>query len=176
MIFFTSDTHFGHTNIIKYCDRPFSNVQEMDEFLITEWNKVVRPNDTIYHLGDFCFSKNPDSILCRLNGKKHLIIGNHDNQKTIDSVFWESVGHYKEISFEKQFIVLCHYAMKVWNKSHRGAWHLYGHSHGTLPEDPFSFSFDAGVDCHDYKPISFEQIKERMNKKKFMPYDHHTSR
>jgi calcineurin-like phosphoesterase family protein len=63
--------------------------------------------------------------------------------------------------------------MKVWNKSHHGAWHLYGHSHGSLPDDINSLSFDVGVDSHDYKPISYEEVKRIMKKKIFKPLDHH---
>ena len=77
---------------------------------------------------------------------------------------------------ESKSIVLCHYAMKIWNKSHHGVWHLYGHSHGTLPDDPYSMSFDVGVDCHDFKPLGFDDIKKIMDKKKkFKPIDHHNA-
>ena len=76
----------------------------------------------------------------------------------------------------KRRIVLCHYAFRVWNKSHRGAWHLYGHSHGSLPDDPNSLSFDAGVDCHEFTPISYERVKEIMAEKRFLPVDHHGER
>jgi len=78
-IFFTSDTHFGHKNILKYCNRPFVNVEEMDEVMIERWNGRIGKNDSVYHLGDFSFSSNPKTYFERLNGKKILIIGNHDN-------------------------------------------------------------------------------------------------
>lgn len=77
--FFTSDNHFGHTNIIKYCDRPFASSEEMDEAMIARWNKAVRPSDTVYHIGDFAMSFNKvEEITPQLNGKKILIAGNHD--------------------------------------------------------------------------------------------------
>jgi calcineurin-like phosphoesterase family protein len=78
-----------------------------------------------------------------------------------------------EIAVEGQDITLCHYALRVFNKSHHGSWHLYGHSHGTLPDDPNSLSFDVGVDCHNYFPISLDQVKKIMSKKTWKPIDHH---
>jgi calcineurin-like phosphoesterase family protein len=193
--FFTSDTHFGHTNIIKYCIRPFlfdpskgfddprnRDVDFMDETLIKNWNSVVQPNDTVYHLGDFAFyrdQRKTRNVLRRLNGNKILIRGNHDEYLEPETLqMFGSVHYYHEISVPdkdvgKQKIVLLHYGMRVWNKSHRGSWQLYGHSHGTLPDDPSSLSFDVGTDCHGYTPISYEQVKKIMAKKTFKPIDHH---
>lgn len=191
---FTSDLHLGHRNIIAYCDRPWRDpkpekdwlpgtdlshkdnwyyrVDEMDATLIDNWNSVVRPNDTIYNLGDFTFSNNAEKYLKRLNGVKHLIRGNHDKQPS-PRQGWASVNDYREIKIEGQVIVLMHYAMRVWKKSHKGAFQLYGHSHGTLPDDPNALSIDIGVDCHNYRPISFEEIKRIMAKKTPKPVDHH---
>ena len=173
-IWFTSDTHFGHKNIIKYSNRPFETKEEMDFKMIENWNKRVGRADTVYHLGDFCFmdEQSGQSILNRLNGKKHLIIGNHDKAGT-RLQGWESISHYKEVSIDGQFIILCHYAMRVWNKSHHGSWMLYGHSHGSLPDDPNALSFDVGVDCHNYQPINMDEIRRIMKKKTWKPIDHH---
>lgn len=183
-IFFTADTHFCHNNIIKYCNRPFSSIEEMNEVLIKRWNKIVEPNDTIYHLGDFGFAK-PDileKIVKRLNGKIHLILGNHDKNLKGKTDLFESIREINKIYIsdltlntkkKRQGIILCHYAMKVWDRSHYGYWHLYGHSHGTLKYDPNSLSMDVGVDCHNYAPISYEKIKCKMAKKNFVPIDHH---
>lgn len=171
-IFFTSDTHFDHANVIRFCDRPFESVGEMNEALIKNWNAKVKPQDTIYHLGDFCMGSDGQRIMNRLNGKKHLIIGNHD-KKGVKLNGWESVSHYVELNHNKQFIVLSHYAMRVWNKSHYGSWMLYGHSHGSLPDDPNALSFDVGVDCHNYAPLSFSEVKAIMAKKNYKPVDHH---
>ena len=103
MIFFTSDSHFGHANIIKHCNRPFSSVEEMDEHLISAWNSRVRPSDTIYILGDLIFrsTASPDSYLSRLRGKKHLILGNHDKgwiKKTDMPQYFLSVERFAEVS------------------------------------------------------------------------------
>src|SRR5687767_6005129 len=80
--FFTSDTHWGHKNIIKFCSRPYASVEEMDEAMITNWNDRVRPGDTVYHLGDFTFYRREDQqrrIIDSLNGNIKLILGNHDD-------------------------------------------------------------------------------------------------
>jgi calcineurin-like phosphoesterase family protein len=165
--FFVSDPHFSHFNIIKYSNRPYNSVEEMNEALISNWNNKVSDNDTIYCLGDFVFgvdSKRPEIFFDKLNGKKHLIRGNHDNDITAN-LPWESVSELKEIKVKKQRIILCHYAMKVWRHSYKGTYMLYGHSHQTLPEDD-SLSFDVGVDGWNYSPVSFEQVDAKMNWKK----------
>ncbi len=178
--FFTSDTHFGHANIIKYCHRPFINVKEMDSVLIARWNSTVRPEDTVYHLGDFSFGP-PENYLRRLNGQIRFVSGNHD--RGMARVRQEKKWNYKvvwlpdlaEVEVEEQKIVLCHYAMLVWNKSHHGTWHLYGHSHGTLPDNPNSRSIDVGVDVHDFRPIAFDEVAMYMAKKTWKSVDHHGS-
>jgi calcineurin-like phosphoesterase family protein len=181
--FFSSDTHFGHANVIRYCNRPFEDVRAMDESLIRNWNSVVQPGDTIYHLGDFGFYRADEEyakVLRRLNGNKVFIFGNHDKQirKNISLQKMFSSCHpiletKVKLDDETFDLTLCHYAMRVWNKSHRGAIHLYGHSHGSLPDDPNSLSMDVGVDCHNYTPVSFEEVMVRMTKKAFRNIDHH---
>ena len=184
-IYFTSDSHFGHSRIIGYTDRPFADVEEMNEKLIENWNSVVSPKDTIYHCGDFALSR-PEvaiSIIARLNGRKHLIFGNHDKSLRKNKEFlsyWESAQDLLESKIEDETakdnirrITLCHYAMRIWNKSHYGSYQLYGHSHGSLADDPHSLSLDVGVDCWDYKPVDFHTIRERMSKKQWQPIDHH---
>lgn len=179
-VFFTADTHFGHSNVIRYCNRPFKDAQEMDEVLINNWNRVVSKEDTVYHLGDFAFAdaRRWSQIVLQLNGRIHLIRGNHDKQ--IPSSLFESVSDIKEIKVDdpdsphgKQVIILCHYAMRVWSKSHYGAWQLYGHSHGTLENNPHLLSIDVGVDTNNYFPYSYEDVKVAMFKKNYKPVDHH---
>lgn len=181
-VWFTSDTHYGHANIIKYCNRPWSTVSEMDEGMIRNYNSVVQPGDTVYHLGDVGFHRDFNDmvkIIQRLNGNKILIMGNHD-KKMHPSVkrCFASCHPYLEIDVDdvdvgRQKIILFHYAARVWNKSHRGSWQLYGHSHGSLPDDPNALAFDVGVDCHGYTPISYSQVKARMAKKSYKAVDHH---
>jgi calcineurin-like phosphoesterase family protein len=177
-IFFTADTHFGHTNVIKYCQRPFSSVQEMDDVLIENWNKTVSKTDRIYHLGDFCFhtSQMAKKYFHALNGCKFLVKGNHDRTPAT-KLPWVEIYDTKEIKIDDQPVWLSHYAHRVWNKSHHGSIHLYGHSHGGIP--PFGKSFDVGVDCWDYTPVSWDLVLKTVEKFIMMDNtvkktDHHT--
>ncbi len=170
--YFASDYHFGHANVIKYDARPFKNVEEMDEALIDNHNSVVDDNDDFYFLGDLTFDKRRvDYYLSRLKGNKFFIKGNHDYTETIRGYqkHGKYLGELAEVSVGGQKIVLCHYAMKVWNKSHQGTWHLYGHSHHSLPDDPNSKSFDVGINGkgYDYTPLSFKQVSDIMDKKTY---------
>lgn len=174
--FFTSDSHFNHANIIKYCNRPFIDANDMNEQLIANWNNVVSCDDVVYHLGDFAFGNISDvnRVMHRLNfAHMHFIKGNHDkpflnwynDYKCGNDELARKVTiypHFLETKIQGNKFVLCHYAMRVWDQSHRGALHLYGHSHGTLPDDPNSKSFDVGVDCHNYHPISLEHALDIM--------------
>lgn len=162
-IWFTSDTHWNHAKSIQFGNRPFKDVEEMNEGLIKNWNDCVDPRDTIYHLGDFGFGRIEDlkKIRYRLRGKIHLILGNHDYKNNLDRVSWfSSISVLKEININKQHITLCHYSMRVWNRSHYNSQMLFGHSHGKL--QGCGKSFDIGVDCCGYKPISFEEVQEKM--------------
>lgn len=165
--FFTADYHFDHDNIIKFSKRPFRNVSHMNAEIIARHNKKVKPHDFVWFLGDFTYSRSVEQAqqqLDALNGIKHLIIGNHD-QTTVKLKGWASMSHYKELYLEKKPIILCHYAMRTWNKSFHGSYMLYGHSHGSLPDDPNLLSFDVGVDCHNFEPIDFNEVKNIMSKK-----------
>lgn len=174
-VFFTSDTHFNHANVIKYNDRPFKDIQEMNWKMVENWNSRVAWNDTVYHLGDFGMGGSMSGlreILNNLGGIKHLIRGNHDHKSVRQFDGWASVKDYDEIKIDGQRIVLMHYAMKVWNGAHRGTIQLYGHSHGNLPGN--SRSLDVGVDCWDYMPITFPEIKARLSTlPEWEPQDHH---
>ena len=161
---FTADTHFGHANIMKYCNRPFTSVEDMDAELIVRWNMVVQPGDTVWHIGDFNFHGKGRPLashyLSALNGDKHLIWGNHDRQETRKASGWASSRAYAEVCVDDTDLVLFHYGMRVWNRSHHGIIHLYGHSHGTLPGD--GGSLDVGVDCWDFQPVGLDVIKMRL--------------
>jgi calcineurin-like phosphoesterase family protein len=115
-------------------------------------------------------------ILAQLNGRIHLITGNHESAALACTDCFEWVKDYYELIVEdpeahqgKRLIVLFHYAMRVWNASHHGSWQLYGHSHGQLPDDETMLSFDVGVDCHDFYPISYQEVKVIMAKKSWIP-------
>jgi calcineurin-like phosphoesterase family protein len=167
-VFFTSDTHFGDENIIKYCKRPFANAHEMDEAMIERWNAVVADADTVYHLGDVAFGHGVSweyvaSILKRLSGKINLVRGNHEKlaQAMGNWHRFESISDYAEVEVEKQKIVLFHYGMRTWHHDLRGTWHLYGHSHNGL--SPYGKSCDVGVDCWNFTPVKFEELKIKMD-------------
>lgn len=161
---------------------------KMNETMIERYNSVVGPDDVVYFIGDVAFEKDRaklESILRRLNGEKHIIWGNHDN--ILKSIKWrdyfKTASDLRTITVpaesnngRAQDIVLCHYALLTWEKSHYGSMMLHGHSHGTLPDDPHSRRIDVGVDCWDFYPVSMEQINERMKKKLWVPIDHHKGR
>lgn len=182
-IFFVSDTHWGHANVIRYSNRPFTDVDHMNEILVKNWNEVVKPEDTVWHLGDFAFMSYPEfkKLIWRLNGNINVCLGNHDkviigHQKELLSMGKiKSIQHYVELKIEGTMIVLAHYGHRVWNKSHYGSIMLYGHSHGSLP--PFGKSVDVGVDCKEitseYRPVSLEEVNNYMSKRSFQSVDHH---
>jgi calcineurin-like phosphoesterase family protein len=159
---FTADEHYGHTNIIEYCNRPFTSVEEMNTTLIENHNSLVCGGDCTVHIGDFSLSdaRCTLDIIAQLNGSHIFIRGSHD-------AWLKGAPHItaKQIWRRKvhgQMIVCCHYALRVWPMSHYGAWHLYGHSHGLLHGE-HGKSFDVGVDNWDFKPLSFTRVAELMN-------------
>lgn len=183
MIYFTSDTHFNHENVIQYSKRPFASLEDMECVFIHRWNQRVKPGDLVYHLGDFALSwgakhaEKIDRILASLNGTKILIKGNHDRKEVTSNWRWSAVYDLKEIKVDlggehRQKITLCHYAMRTWPSVHYGAWMLYGHSHGSMP-DTGGLTMDVGVDCHDYRPISIEEVAAFMQDRKPLLEDHH---
>lgn len=175
-IWFGSDMHLGHNKILKYDKRPFENIQKHDALIINNYNKLVQPEDDFYYLGDFSFNdKHTEGYLQQLQGNKYFIRGNHDRKQTIK--LYEKYGIYLGDMYsgliDDTYFVLCHYAMRVWNKSHKGAIHLYGHSHGNLPDLKDSLSMDVGIMNNNYYPFSIREVKAVMAKKEFKPVDHH---
>jgi calcineurin-like phosphoesterase family protein len=160
---FTADLHLGHANIISYCSRPFASVDEMNQTLIDNWNAVVGPSDTVWVIGDFAFMRADPKTLRRLfsqlKGSKHLICGNHDG-RSVRELPWSSGRDYAEIVVDKTRVVLSHYSMRTWNGMRHGAVQLYGHSHGQLPGT--RQCLDVGVDCWDFRPVTWPQIVERL--------------
>jgi len=181
-IFFTADQHFQHKNIIEFCNRPFKTVREMDHVLVSNWNAKVGEEDIIFVLGDFCWGSNKSwsYLLQNLNGKKYLIIGNHD--KNVSHRHWVEIDHIMNLFIhdpeidDGQRITLCHYPMLSWYQSHRGAWQLYGHLHGKLTNNNLGDGkydiknkvicrqLDVGVDPHNFTPLSYEEVKTIITK------------
>ena len=183
MIYFTSDTHFGHHNIIKYCDRPFDNVHIMDQIIIDNINNVVSVDDTLYILGDFCFKGGkPEQYLSRIVCQDiHLVLGNHDRRSDFknDLQGFSSVQEVEEVIYCNQRIYLSHYPHRSWPSSHKGSWMLYGHVHSTLNEEDQNSNrktLDVGVDnTKNYgkmfgEPWSFKELQKLFGKKSSNEY------
>jgi len=175
-VFFTSDTHFGHQNIIRYCNRPFHNAEEMNAELIHRWQEVVPHDGIVFHLGDFCLGSPSlwNRILSSLPGRKYLILGNHDMKSTspIYTKQFELVTQQMIIRVGHQTIILNHYPLLCYCGSYRDEWQLFGHVHSG-PVSPggldiprlrmlFPLQYDVGVDNNDYRPISFAQVKAKI--------------
>jgi len=167
MIYFTADTHWGHANVIRYCQRPYSDVADMERQLIAKWNAVVRSTDTVYHLGDFGFQKPAAliDIMYKLNGKILLVPGNHDSKQFRNAVLGQDmnkmdvVSEYMELNENGRKIVLCHFPIESWNNMSHGSIHIHGHSHGN--SRPTMNRFDAGVDACQYEPKPLSYFLDR---------------
>lgn len=176
-IFFTSDSHYGHSNIIWMCKRPYTNVEEMNRKLIENWNNVVKPDDLVFHLGDFAFGGQPlwRSIREQLNGNIILIKGNHDNRNLKNGCKVLFDGVYDQVKFyiENRCIYLNHYPFLCYGGSYRSekdaVFQLFGHVHSGPNSTGldnarlkmlFPYQYDVGVDNNNYTPVSWEQIKE----------------
>ncbi len=162
------------------------SVANMNKEMIRLWNEQVKSGDTVYLNGDFAFFKTKEQIievLEQLNGEKHFNFGNHDQTiMKFKSDFlhpkrFASMRDYRVIKVEGERIVMLHYGMRVWDRSHHGVWHLFGHSHNSLP--PQGKSVDVGVDSTPilgfapYRPFSMAELKTFMDKQAIVNLDHH---
>lgn len=181
-VFFTSDTHYAHANIcgpnVSQWDkgyRDFESLTEMNDEIVDSINTNVQENDTLYHLGDWSFGGKHKieefrkRIRCR---NIILIFGNHDHhiRKEFRHLFTRSYD-FLETYINGQFIIMSHYALRVWQKSHHGSWHLFGHSHGSLP-DIGGKCFDIGW-CVWRRPLHFDEVKHIMDARDVNFVDHH---
>lgn len=179
LTFFTSDSHWGHKRIIELCNRPFKDVEEMNNSLIENWNKVVPKNGVVFHLGDFAFGGSElwNKVLDQLNGKIYLILGNHDRGNLRENYIkkFELVTPQIQIDIEGRSVYLNHYPFLCYGGSYRGensVWQLFGHVHSGpnctgLDCDRlnilFPYQYDVGVDNNNYTPISWQQVKDKIN-------------
>lgn len=179
-VFFTSDTHFNHGNIIRFCNRPFSSVEEMNEEMIRRWNETVPEDGLVFHLGDFAWGDKWKPILERLNGRKVLILGNHDYKnfpgtKQMEE-FFEDVQQQMYIRLEGRAVYLNHFPLLCYSGVHRRkedvVYALNGHIHlGPLSLDgkdvermrlSYPSQYDVGVDMNDFKPVSWKVVNEKI--------------
>lgn len=165
-IFFTADTHFSHENVIRYNNRPFTSVEDMNCTMADNWNRIVSPTSIIFILGDFCFGGTGIwvRLLDSLNGIKYLILGNHD--KGITPNKFKKVDNLMNLWIKDDDVrfTLCHYPMLSWYQSNRGAYQLYGHVHGRKMNTTEK-QLDVGVDVNNYSPISYNTVMKLLNNK-----------
>ena len=162
---FTADTHFEHALLAHKYRPEYETVQDMNEGIIKRWNQIVRPGDTVYHLGDFAWY-HPEDFVDRLNGRIHLILGNHDSMNKWQREMFASVQDVKwlgakELKLSSGFF-LSHYAHRTWRQKEFGSVHLYGHWHGTQPD--FGLSMDVGWDRFG-RPVSLDEIVTLMKQR-----------
>lgn len=183
-VFFTSDTHFGHENILRFCNRPWATIAEHDQALIQNWNDTVPEDAVVFHLGDFCYKGGGFPTIQHLKGLLHgqtiLIRGNHDpdtrksqNLQKLQQLF-DSVYEQLEIMVDGQRIIMNHYPLLTWPHAfgQHPAWQLFGHVHlrkGITGSDAFTVEqccrptqYEVGVDLNGFRPISFHRLKERI--------------
>ena len=168
MLYFTSDLHFYHEKIIKHANRPFYNAEEMNRALLRNWNKKITPADEVYILGDLTM-KGPEHaavILRTLNGRKHLIRGNHDRfaeNPQFDRSLFLSIQDYREIVYQNTCFILFHYPITEWNGIRKGAIALHGHQHNPETYNTENrrnglLLYDVGVDANHMTPVSADEI------------------
>ncbi len=168
MNLYISDLHFGHKNVITFDNRPYADIDEMDQCLIANWNARVAPADHVYIIGDFAYraDKPEEWYLKQLAGHKHLVIGNHDkrlldNEKAMK--YFETVDKMMYIHDEGEKVYMCHYPMAEWNASRHGSWLIYGHIHGNKDE-VYDFmatrerALNAAACVNNYIPVSFKEL------------------
>lgn len=175
MIYFTADHHFDHANVIRYCNRPFSSVEEMNYELITRWNSKVTDNDEVFHLGDFTLGNNAEYFFSQLSGRIFVVNNkyHHDKRWQRHAVFHHSrngsvvviVDSIYSITINGQYVTMSHFPIEEWDRKHYGSIHLHGHSHGNSRK--VENRYDVGVDCWNFYPVTLEEILNEKTKVSF---------
>lgn len=188
-VYVSADWHIDHKNILKYCNRPFYTVKDHDNHIVAAINKCVQPGDTLYFLGDMLFAnekyyeQNLVDLLNNINCRDiRWCRGNHDPnlyrmnhlKYSADSLL--DAFDYKEVNVNNKFVVMSHYAFVTWNKSHRGAYHFYGHTHSTMEDEldikfPGRLSMDVGIDnakkiLGEYRPFELSEATKYLDEKR----------
>lgn len=180
----TSDLHFGHKNIIIYCNRPTTH-ETMEDWLVERLNTYIKPGDDVYHLGDFAFfskkqyKKHFERILSRLNGNWHFILGNHDDHQlqsmleVVEGTNHSVLGHYHTFEYQKRNFVCCHYPLRSWKNSRLGWINLHGHEHGSF-KGVVKNQLDVGLDATpDFRPLSLDEIIKIVDNQEGSNVSHH---
>jgi calcineurin-like phosphoesterase family protein len=182
---FASDYHFAHKNIISYDNRPYKDVREMEDDILRRHNNVVGEDDDFYFLGDLAIMYNRtdkdrvESLLWQLNGNKYFIKGNHDHEET--RRLYKEVGTYlgeqARITLDGIDVILNHFPMRTWNRSHHGSLHLYGHHHGDIEHTPWGRSMDVGIMLNNYYPFRWDIVRDKLLARDIMYLkgDHHNN-
>lgn len=167
MNYYIADPHFGHANVIRFSERPFADVDEMNRCLIENWNARVGDDDDVFIVGDFAYrnAESPKKLLETLRGRKHLVIGNHDKKwmKAIEpSDYFVEVDHALfTVDDKRRRIWMCHYPCMTWPKY---TYHVYGHIHNNKPEEfwpllrTYDMALNAGVEINGYMPVTLEEL------------------
>jgi len=167
-LFFISDPHFGHANIIRLCQRPFKDLEEMNETLINNWNNTISYDSIVVCLGDFVWGGTQlwKSFLSVLKGQKILILGNHDNKCNIAEVESEflDIRDILEIRTSSGRLFCCHYPLTGWGGSYHGVYHLYGHIHEKDFNHAVPQQYNCCVERNDYRPISLNEVSLLLTK------------
>lgn len=181
MIYYISDLHFGHENVLRMDNRPFASIEEMDAALIRLWNERVTDADEVYILGDFAYRNGYTAnwYLRQLKGQKHLIIGNHDRHTLQDESAMKlllSVEKMTFVSDQGRNVSLCHFPIAEWNGKRHGGYHVFGHLHGRRDEvyqfmSRFDQALNAGCMINGYRPVTLDELME--NNRLFRQEDTH---
>lgn len=162
---FTSDWHLSHKNILKLSNRPFSDIEVHDEYIINKYNELVKPNDNVYILGDISFNQSYNTyknIFKQLKGNIYVILGNHDNKNHLIRCQKEglitSVRESQILNIGSDTIHLTHYPLREFYGFYNKGYHLYGHCHGNIPD--YCKSTDVGVDCWEYGVVEWAELKQ----------------
>lgn len=186
MIFYISDTHFRDKKIFDKCKRPFSSLEEMEKTIINNWNRKVKKDDIVYVLGDIVKDGDYDAlqIFKKLNGHKHLIVGNHDGlilDEAVKLKIFESIKYIDLIIDKDRKVCICHYPLMDWIEFNRNGVLVYGHIHNKTPENSYAYklmkdyykklpAYNCGVDVIDFEPKTLDELIVLKEVNKNEPY------
>ncbi|MDO4328641.1 MAG: metallophosphoesterase [Lachnospiraceae bacterium] len=166
MIYFTSDQHFFYRKGRPHIgDMEFPDAERKNQYLIKRWNETIKPEDQVYILGDFSDGNGPDTaaVLKQLKGEKYLIIGNNDHyleDPSFEPSLFVWCRQYHELWYREEKYVLFHFPIEVWSGCRKNRIHVHGHTHGRQAVPAPIRRYEVGVDAHDGRPVSIEQVWE----------------